>query len=122
MKTIMGLLLLFTGLVYITSCEYETIEFEKAAVIPATDTMKFSIDIAPLFDPRCTGCHGASLNPDFRKSNSWNSLTTGNYVNTPSASSKLLVKINSGHNTATELTPTEKAKIAKWIDDGAKNN
>jgi hypothetical protein len=51
------------------------------------------------------------------------SLTSMNLVDTQNpAGSILMQKINEGHNTAVNMTGTQKALILKWITEGAKNN
>jgi len=130
MKTLLTLIIVVVGFIYFSSCEYVTVPPPSNYVPPVdtndtvkADTVKFSKEIAPLFvDYSCTGCHGGGVSPDLRTNKSYNSLTNG-YVTKPSATSKLMVKINikPKHNNTDKFTPAQKARIAKWIDDGAPN-
>jgi len=80
--------------------------------------------VAPVFvNAGCTGCHSGGTAPDLRADKSYNSLTTGNYVNVSDpASSKIVMKINSGHGTSNTISATDKALLLKWIEEGANNN
>lgn len=110
--------LLLAGLV---SCEYDTI-VPKEVVVP--DVVSFSTDIEPLFTSAgCTQCHPSMLKPDLTVGKAYASLTSMNLVVAGSAAtSKLWSHITSGHQTASNLTAEQKAKIEKWINDGANNN
>jgi hypothetical protein len=104
------------------SCEYVTIE-PKDVVIPDTP-VSFQTDIAPIFVTlNCTQCHPALHQPDFAVNKSYASLVSNNCIDTANPSGSLLMQyINAGHNTAANMTPTQKALILKWITEGAKNN
>jgi len=114
---LLGLLLI--GLV---SCEYVTIE-PNDVVLP-DEPVSFATQVAPVFvNAGCTGCHSGGTAPDLRADKSYNSLTTGNYVNVSDpASSKIVMKINSGHGTSNTISATDKALLLKWIEEGANNN
>jgi hypothetical protein len=115
---VLSLGLLLAGLV---SCEYDTI-VPKEVVIP--DVVSFSTDVEPLFTSAgCTQCHPSMLKPDLAVGKAYASLTSTNLVVAGSAAtSKLWSYISSGHQTAANMTAEQKAKIEKWINDGAKNN
>ncbi|MFA6126257.1 MAG: hypothetical protein WC699_03035 [Bacteroidales bacterium] len=104
------------------ACEYVTIE-PKDVVIPDTP-VSFQTDIAPIFPLlNCTQCHPALHQPDFAVNKSYASLMSNNLIDTANPANSILMQyINAGHNTATNMTPTQKALILKWITEGAKNN
>jgi len=111
-------IMVLAGLIFISSCEKYSFEIEEVdPVIPVL----FQTEIQPIFTANCIVCHKGSRNPDLRDGNSYNSLTTGGYVNLPAESSKLNSKINSGSHDGFTL-PAEKQKILIWIQQGAKNN
>jgi hypothetical protein len=115
---------LFLGVLMIglVSCEYVT-NMPKDIVIPDTP-VSFSTDIEPIFTAvNCIQCHPAMMKPDLSSGKSYASLTSMSLVvaNDP-AGSKLLQYINKGHQTAVNMTGTQKALINKWIEEGAKNN
>jgi len=105
----------------LTSCEYETIQPEKAVVITPGTVVKFSEKVLPVFSKyNCTACHPSTKNLDFTTANAYNSVKTVVDVANPSAS-VFYVKISSTHN-GIDLTSTEKAYILEWIKEGALNN
>ena len=111
-------LLLLAGL---WACEYESI---VPIVVEVPDGVKYSEQVAPIFDEAgCTGCHAGGISPNFTPSESWDALVNGGYVDTETPeNSKVMVKIDSGHGTAGNLSIEDKALILKWIEEGAKNN
>ena len=115
---------LFIGVLMIgmVSCEYVTIQ-PKDVVIPDAP-VSFKTDVEPIFTQlNCTQCHPALHQPDLAVNKAYASLTSLNMVDTQNpAGSKLMQYINAGHNTAANMTGTQKALILKWITEGAKNN
>lgn len=118
------MLTLFIGVLMfgMVSCEYVTIQ-PKEIVIPDTP-VSFKTDIEPMFTQlNCIQCHPALHQPDLAVNKAYASLTSMNLVDTQNpAGSKLVEYINAGHNTAANMTGTQKALILKWITEGAKNN
>jgi hypothetical protein len=109
-------------LVGLVSCEYSTIVPEEV-VIP-DEPVSFSKEVEPVFTSAgCIACHPTMLKPDLTTGKSYASITSMNLVvaGDPSVS-KLMQYINAGHQTAGNITPTQKALISKWITEGAKNN
>lgn len=117
---ILGLLLL--GVVFMTSCEYEKIEFEEPVI---TEEISFSDDIIPIFNNSCNSCHSVG-NPkvDLTPDNAYEDIIAKGLVNLemPEESKLYQVLVVPGgfHNGKT--TPTENILILKWIEEGAKNN
>jgi hypothetical protein len=111
------LVLFFAGT--ILSCEYEQIK----PIVVEVESASFATDVFPLFSS-CAACHPSSK-PSFDATSlekAYTTLTSNNLVTAPSASSVLMTKVNSGHNGYIDYSAEDKAKIAKWIDDGALNN
>ena len=106
------------GMVFFSSCEEYKITQEE---IDPGETVLFQTQIQPIFNANCITCHKGSRNPDLRDGNSYESLTTGGYVNLPAADSKLYKKIISSSHTSFTIDP-EKQLIYNWIDQGAQNN
>lgn len=118
MRKIGFIALLF--LVGFGSCEYDTLNLKE---IELPESMTYGEDIAPIFEANCSACHSGSLNPNFTAGASWGALVNGGYVDKDNPEeSVLIVKINTPHPSNDPLTQVEKAKILKWIEDGAKNN
>lgn len=115
---------LLIGIIMIgmVSCEYVTIQ-PKDVVIPDTP-VSFKTDVEPIFTQvNCIQCHPGLHQPDLAVNKAYASLTSMNLVDTQNpAGSKLMQYINAGHNTAANMTGTQKALILKWITEGAKNN
>ena len=89
-RKIAYLFLVLFGIIFFTSCEYETIQPEAAP----TDQISYSADVQPIWDAKCVGCHGQGLTPpDLRASVSYNSLIDGGYVNTATPSSSLIYTV-----------------------------
>jgi hypothetical protein len=109
-------------LIGLASCEYSTIVPEEV-VIP-DEPVSFSTEIEPVFTSAgCVSCHPKLLKPDLTAGKAYASITSMNLVvaGDPGAS-KLMQYINAGHQTSSNITPTQKALISKWITEGAKNN
>lgn len=115
-------LLLGVLIIGLASCEYDTIKPEDV-VIPDTP-ISYSTDIEPLFtSANCTQCHPSMLKPDLTVGKSYASITSMSLVVAENpAGSKLMQYINNGHQTAVNMTATQKALLKKWIEEGAKNN
>ncbi len=107
------LLLLFT-----TGCYYDQV----LPVEPEGD-IHYAQDMQPFFDAKCASCHPDDSQPDLQVGTSYNSLISGNYINTSDpSSSKLYVKISAGGSMEGFATDAERAITLKWIEQGAQNN
>lgn len=101
-----------------TGCYYD-----KVYIPEPEGEISFDTDLQPIFDAKCAICHPDDSQPDLQPDQSYNSLISGDYVNTADpANSKLYVKINTGGSMETYATDTERALVLKWIEQGAKNN
>ena len=106
------------GIIILASCEKYSFRVETPNPV---DSVHFNAVIKPLLDDKCTNCHGGSRDPDLRASFSYESLTTGGYVDLPAEKSKLYTKVISSSHSSFTL-PEAKLKILYWISQGAKNN
>ena len=102
------------------ACEYVTVE-PNPVVIPVTP-VDFTTQIEPIFTQlNCIMCHTGTAQPNLTVGKAYASLISMNLVDTLNpGQSVLMQKINSGHNTATNMTAEQKALILKWITEGAK--
>lgn len=123
-KNLVLLISIIVGMIYFSSCEKYTFMVEKLPPVDTTDTtnyVKFSTEVQPIFTANCVSCHKGTRNPDLREGNSYASLTSGGFVTSPAADSKLYKQLISGsHSSLT--TQAQKNTIYLWISQGAKNN
>jgi len=115
---------LFIGVLMIgmVSCEYVTIVPEEV-VIPDTP-VSFKTDVEPIFiQLNCTQCHPGLHQPDFNVNKSYASMMANNVIDTQNPAGSVLIQyIDAKHNSAANMTATQRALILKWITEGAKNN
>ena len=106
----------FTGF---TSCEkYKILPFPFDPATP----WSFKADIQPIFNANCVLCHGGARQPNLSEGKSYNSLTTGGYINAPYGTSRLYLQMNKSHPTSSFSDSNDKLKILNWVTQGAKNN
>jgi hypothetical protein len=101
-----------------SSCEKYT--FSPPEVDPETP-WSFQNDIQPLFNTSCTSCHGGAVAPDLREDESYEELSSGGYLETPAASSRLYM-IMTAPSHAARSTEADKLRVLYWITQGAENN
>ena len=118
MKTILRLSMIFGAfIVLFASCE--SIQTPEPVVTSAS----FSEDILPIFEGKCASCHNGSIAPDLTKANAYSSLMDGGYIDTLNAESSVLYKaIAQGGAMYSHANDVDRAKILKWIQDGAQDN
>jgi hypothetical protein len=136
------MLIVFIGISIIwISCEKDYHYVEPAAVIPPPDTsstdstvalISFNDSIQPIFIANCavSGCHDGSEDLDLRTGHSYTSLFSQGDIDTIiSANSELYKRIilpsTDGDfmpQDGSPLSNSDKEKILKWIQEGAKNN
>jgi len=113
------------SLALLTSCEYDVVVPEKYVPPPIDTTVviSFAQDIQPIFNAKCITCHPTVSNPDLTTGNSYNALTSGNYVVAGDpVNSKLYNKCKPGGSMSNYCTTDELNLISAWIYAGAKNN
>jgi hypothetical protein len=108
--------------VLIAAAGFSSCEKFKVQPIPfdANATWHFQADIQPIFNANCVTCHNGSRSPDLRDGKSFSALSKG-YVNSPSESSRLYLKITSADHLP-RTSDTQKLLILNWIKQGALNN
>lgn len=121
-RKILGVALILIMIIVYSSCEKFKI------ILPEVDpdaTWSLQNDIQPIFNSNCISCHGGATSPDLRSGKSFQSLTTGELVNTSDpASSELYVQIEGSvhRSRAPLMTDNDRTKILYWITQGALNN
>jgi hypothetical protein len=112
-------LFVFSISIMFIACQWVSIEPVVTDNTGGADTVKLSTYLQPIFTSNCITCH-ASRNPVLTQGNTYNSLTTGGFVDILNpTSSKIVIQTNTGHG---GLTPTQKNNLLIWIQQGAKNN
>ena len=105
-------------LAFTSGCYYDQV------YIPEPEgEISYATDMQPYFDTKCASCHPSAAQPDLQSGTSYNSLTSGGYINTADPSSSgLYTKIAPGGSMESYSTATETAMTLLWIEQGAKNN
>jgi hypothetical protein len=119
LRQIMVAVIILAAVAGFTSCE-------KYKILPyAFDTStiwSFKNDIQPIFNnDRCTNCHDGTRSPDLREGKSYNSLTTGGFVNAPGETSILYLQMNKPDHLP-RSSETDRLKVLYWINQGTKDN
>jgi hypothetical protein len=106
------------------ACEYATIQPDAPPPPPPPgDTTSYSLEVQPIFNSGCVGCHGGSTAPDLREGKSYQSLFDNNFVvKSKPEESVLYTCLQSGGSMVGYSNPTSNAIIYNWILEGAKNN
>ena len=116
-----SLLILGAVLVMVSSCQYDEV-LPQVVELP-DDPVSYELDIQPFFDAKCTQCHAGSIAPNLSAGVSYDELINNNWINTTTpASSPLYQSIDLGGSMETYASPTERALLLKWIEQGASNN
>jgi hypothetical protein len=119
LKQLMTAFIVIAAIGGLASCEKYTF---KPEVINTVDTVHFKTEIQPIFNAKCVSCHTSIRKPDLREGYSYNSLTTGGFVNKPGESSILYLQMTTVSTHIPRSSDTEKQKVLIWINQGAKNN
>lgn len=105
----------------LTSCTYDEV-LPPVVEIP-DDPISYELDIQPFFDTKCNQCHGGSIPPNLSANASYNTLVSGNWIDTDNpSSSPLYESVAVGGSMQAYATPTEVALLLLWIEQGALNN
>ena len=106
----------------VASCTYEEIKPQKVDV---PDSVKFSLNIIPIFNTSCntTGCHNkGGIPPDLSPENAYTSLSFFGYLDTDIPESSIIYeKILTG-SMKNSATDQDRSLILKWIKQGAQDN
>lgn len=122
-STIVNLIALFLGVFMLGSCEYASITPDIPPPPPPGDSTSFSLEIQPIFNQSCAGCHNGSVAPDLREGKSWQSLMDNNMVVPFQPNQSILYTcLLTGGSMASYGNTTRNTTIKYWIEEGAKNN
>jgi hypothetical protein len=124
------ILLAFTALVILASCEYEhplipaePVDTTSNDTTNQTDTISFKDEIIPFFTSKCVICHSGSTAPDLRANKAYSALMNGNFVVAGEPESSILyIKCKPGASMASYTSSNELKLLKRWIVAGAKNN
>lgn len=119
LKQLLTVLIVVAAIAGLSSCEKYTFMPE---VVNPVDTVHFEADIQPIFNANCVSCHTSIRNPDLREGKSWESLTTGGFVNQPGASSVLYLQMTTNTSHISRSSDADKQKVLIWINQGALDN
>jgi len=114
-----AVLLCLIGSAFMTlSCEKE-----KIMPTPLPSDISFSSDIQPIFNSSCIGCHGdGGQNPNLTEGKAYANLVPNLIDTTVAAENTAFYQKISTGTMKDKLGDADKAKILKWIQQGAKNN
>jgi hypothetical protein len=97
----------------------KTWSFTTVAAAPAG--MSFANDVVPVLT-QCNNCHTHGWTTSTNASTFYTNLATAGYVNAASpTTSKIYVKLNSGHP-GSSISTADINKILTWMNEGTKNN
>ena len=119
LRQLMAALIVIAVIGGLSSCEkYSWIPKKIDPVIPVL----FQTEIQPIFNAKCVSCHTSIRNPDLRDGKSYESLTSGEFVNQPGKSSVLYLHMTTNAQHIQRSTYPEKDLVLNWINQGALNN
>ncbi len=104
------------------SCTYEEIKPQKVDV---PDSVKFSINIIPIFNTSCntTGCHNkGGIPPDLSPENAYTSLSFFGYLDTDVPESSIIYEKIATGSMKNSATDQDRSLLLKWIKQGAQDN
>ena len=119
----MALLTLIT-LITLNGCFYDEGITEP---IPEETIISYSLDIQPLFNTHCISCHPLiATNPDLTKDNSYEAITSDNYIVPNNLEASILYQKLMGKPDimppSGPLPQKDIDLVKKWIEQGALNN
>ena len=115
----------------LTSCEYKYVEPMNTQ---PPDSVSFSLDIQPVFNANCIGCHSGPTptgSLDLSAGSSYDALMSNNLIESDTANAANSVLYMRITNTGTSSGPMPPSGILaasktdlvlQWIREGAKNN
>lgn len=125
-------LIIATLVVFVAGCELAN-TLDEVDLATVTD-IQYSTHVQPLLDRQCSACHGASVAEAGLRLDSWDQIVAGSdhgQVLQPFASDQsLIVRMQSelvgGQHSVQaggdSLSQVEIDFLARWIDEGARNN
>lgn len=106
----------------LASCTYEEISPKK---VDAPDSVKFSVNIIPIFNTSCnkSGCHSTGgIPPDLSPANAYTSLTFFGYVDVDVPEQSIIYEKVTTGSMKGFATDQDRALILQWIKQGALDN
>ena len=125
---IKNLMIVFLGLAFLASCEYEYITVDPPAPPDPGDTTKISFkdEIEPIFmSSSCTNCHTSSMDLDLTTGNSYNSIYDNGAVTPGDPNTSEIYTLphpTTGTHSTKYSTIEEANQIYLWIQQGALDN
>ena len=112
----------------LNSCYYDTYVLPEINLDPSK-IITFTDDIQPIFDQNCStvGCHQAgNINPNLEAGSAYQSLISGNFIDTDNPENSELYQWMSGNRSITMpisgINEEFNIYVLTWIEQGAKNN
>jgi len=112
------------GMILFVSCAKDTV-VQPQTNIPPNLKISFADTIQPIFTSNCAGsnCHSGSVSPNLSSGQAYNSLISGNFINTSApAQSTIYLYMAPGGLMANHCTSTQADLVLAWIKQGALNN
>jgi len=108
--------------VIFTSCTYSA--YVEPEIIIPDEPISYSVQIQPIFNKSCIGCHPSSGNLNLTEGNSYESLMAkpGRVDTLNPPVSIILTKPASNGNHFGKYNSQEELLVFTWIEEGAKNN
>jgi hypothetical protein len=119
-----GLFVFLVGMLIFASCAKDTLVMPQSNINPNLK-ISFKDTIQPIFTAGCLGssCHSGSVSPDLTAGNAYNSLKSGNYINTAvPAQSTIYKEMKPGGGMSSHCTVDQSDLVLVWITQGALNN
>ena len=119
-----GLFVFLIGMLFFVSCAKDTVQVAQSN-IDTTVKVSFKDTIQPIFTKGCLGssCHAGTFSPDLSVGKAYNSLISGNFVNTATpAQSEIYLEMKPGGGMSAHCSSAEADLVLTWIAQGAKDN
>jgi hypothetical protein len=119
-----GLVVFLIGILIFASCAKHTVKPEQSN-IDTTQKVSYKDNIQPMFTASCLGsfCHSGSVAPNLMEGQSYNSIISGNFVNTATPNQSVLyIEMAPGGGMSMHCTTADADLVLLWITKGALNN
>jgi hypothetical protein len=119
-----GLLVFLIGVLIFASCAKDTVVPAQSNINPNLK-ISFKDTIQPIFTAGCavSFCHSGTVNPNLLTGQAYNSLKSGNFINTGSpVQSILYTEMAPGGGMSSHCTADQADLVLAWIKQGALDN
>ena len=123
-KIFSGLFGLLIAMLMFVSCAKDTLVPAQSNINPNL-IVSFKDTIQPIFTAGCMGssCHSGFVDPNLSAGHAYNSLTSGNFINTGTpVESELYLEMEPGGGMSSHCTADQAALVLAWIKQGALDN